>query len=140
MKPHWIKEKAAGKQVVMLPLILFTDDTSGNKSKKWHEFNSWSLMLAGLPRHENSKIVNIHFITCSDAASVIDMAEAIVPELLSIDRDGIEAYDASLNREVIVISPLMCILADNPRASELLNHLGSSARRYCRMCMVSDAI
>ncbi len=27
-------------------------------------------------------------------------------------------------------------LAPMPRASELLNHLGSSSRKYCRMCMV----
>lgn len=65
------------------------------------------------------------------------MAEAIASELLSLDREGIEAYDAMLDQQVIVLSPLMCILADNPRASELLNHLGGSARRYCRMCMVN---
>lgn len=137
MSPHPIKEKAAGKPVVMMPLILFTDNTSGNKSKKWHKFDSWSLMLAGLPRHRNSKITNIHFICCSDVASAVDMAEAIASELLSLDREGIEAYDAMLDQQVIVLSPLMCILADNPRALELLNHLGGSARRYCRMCMVN---
>ena len=38
---------------------------------------------------------------------------------------------------VLVIAPLMCIICDNPRASELLNHLGSSALKYCRVCMVS---
>ena len=52
------------------------------------------------------------------------------------EKNGIEVYDAFLNEEVIAVAPLMCILADNPRASELLN-LGSTARRYCRMCMVS---
>lgn len=120
----------------MMPLILFTDDTSGNKSKKWHQFDSWSLLLAGLPRHENSKMTNIHFICCSDVVSALGMAEGIVPELISLS-EGIEAYDAWQEKQVLVMSPLMCILADNPRASELLNHLGGSARRYCRMCMVS---
>ncbi len=120
----------------MLPLVLFTDDTSGNKSKKWHKFDSWSLMLAGLPRHENSKISNIHFVCCSDIANAVEMAEAIVKELGSLE-EGIEAFDAVMNEPVIVLAPLMCILADNPRASELLNHLGGSAKKYCRMCMVS---
>lgn len=135
MNPHPMKIKAAGKPIVTLPIILFTDDTSGNKSKKWHKFDSWSLMLAGLPRHENSKIPNIHFICCSDVASAVDMAQGIVPELLSAE-EGIEAYDALTKQQIIVLSPVICILADNPRASELLNHLGSSARKYCRMCMV----
>ena len=33
----------------MLPLVLFADDTSGNRSKKWHKLESWFLRLAGLP-------------------------------------------------------------------------------------------
>lgn len=53
-----MKERAAGRPVIMLPLVLFSDDISGNKSKKWHKFDSWSVMLAGLSRHENSKISN----------------------------------------------------------------------------------
>ena len=108
LRPHPIKERAAGKPVVMLPLVLFTDDTSGNKSKKWRKFNSWSLLLAGLPRDQNS----IHFVWCSDVANAVEMAEAIVKELGSL---------------------LMCILAC---ASELINHLGGAARKYCQMCMV----
>jgi len=121
----------------MVPLTLFTDDTSGNKSKKWHKFDSWSVMMSGLPRHENAKIENIHFYSCSDTATAVDMAESLVPELLTLAENGMEAYDALVEQKVIVVCPLMCILADNPRASELLNHLGGSARRYCRMCMVS---
>lgn len=124
------------KPVVMLPLVLFSDDTSGNKSKKWKKFDSWSVIFAGLPRQDNAKLCNIHFCCCSDIVSALDMTEALAIELTNLELDGIEAYDAFLNRDVIVTAPLMCVLADNPRASELLNHLGPSARRYCRMCMV----
>ena len=132
-----MKSKAGDKLVAMLPLMLFTDDTSGNKSKKWYKFDSWSVMLSGLPRHENAKVQNIHFYSCSDTVTAVEMAESIVPELLTLNEDGIEAYDALTKQVVLVVCPLMCILADNPRASELLNHLGGSASWYCRMCMVS---
>ena len=124
----------------MLPIVLFSDDTSGNKSKKWHKFDSWSIMFAGLPRKENAKIGNIHFITCSDVVSALDMAGPLAEQLCDLERNGVEAFDAILNQTVLVVSPLICILADNPRASELLNHLGPSARRFCRMCMVSYAV
>ena len=67
-------------------------------------------LVAGLPRKENAKIS--HFISCSDVASALDMAEAIAPELLSLSEKGIEAYDAFLEQQVIVLSPLMCILAE----------------------------
>ena len=53
---HRLKQRAAGRPVVMVPLILYTDDTSGNKSKKWHCFNSWSVLLAGLPREMNTQL------------------------------------------------------------------------------------
>ena len=56
-----LKEKAAGKAMVMLPLILYRDDTSGNKS---NQFYSWSVLLAGLPQKVNSQLTNIHFLCC----------------------------------------------------------------------------
>ena len=94
-------------------------------------------MLAGLPRHENSKLPNIHYICCSDTASALDMSTSIVTELAALEKEGLEAFT---KQPVIVLAPLMCILADNPRASELLNHLGGSARKYCRMCMVRQCM
>ena len=32
----------------------------------------------------------------------------------------------------------MCLVYDNPRTSELLNHLGSQAIKYCNLCIVSQ--
>ena len=46
--PHHLKSKAMGRPVVMLPLVLFADNISGNRSKKWHKLESWYLRLAGL--------------------------------------------------------------------------------------------
>ena len=62
---------------------------------------------------------------------------AIVSDLMLLEKEGVEAYDAKLQQTVLVVSPLMCIVADNPHASEILNHLGGSAKRYCRICMVN---
>ena len=44
MRQHSSKDKAEGLPVVLAPLILFSDDTSGNKSNK---FDNWALLLAG---------------------------------------------------------------------------------------------
>ncbi len=65
------------------------------------------------------------------------MSEAIVQELGPLQNDGTVVYDALLDKDVLVIVPLICLIADNPRAAELLNHLGATAKRYCRMCMVN---
>ena len=70
----------------------------------------------------------------------MDMSEALAMELIKLEGEGIEAIDSHLKESVLVVAPLMCLVADNPCASEVLNHLGGSARRYCRMCMVSKII
>jgi len=49
----------------MIPLLLYTDDTSGNRNK----FDSWCFLLAGLPKAKNSQLHNIHFIGCSNKCS-----------------------------------------------------------------------
>ena len=133
---HRLADKAEGKPVVTVPLVLYTDDTSGNKSKKWHLFNSWNCLLAGLPRKQNTQLSNIHFVCCSDRVSVLEMAQPIVEELLDLEREGITIYDAHLDCEVLAITPVLCILADNPRASEVVSHLRGAATKFCRMCMV----
>ena len=110
----------------MLPLILYSDDTSGNKSKKWHKFDSWCVLLAGLPREANTQIPNIHFVCCSDSLSFLEMAESIAQELTQLEIHGLEVYDAHLRQPVLVVAPVLCAICDNPRASEMLNH-----RRNC---------
>ncbi|KAL5484433.1 hypothetical protein EMCRGX_G020930 [Ephydatia muelleri] len=130
------KEKAGGKKVIMVPLILFTDDTSGNRSKKWNKFESWYLLLAGLGRQANAKPSNIHFLTTSNKVSPLDQSVPIVEELLLLESEGIEAYDAFSDCQVWVVAPLICVICDNPRAKELCNQLASSTRKYCRICMV----
>ena len=137
--PHRLKEVAArsGKQITMLPLILFTDDTSGNKSKQWNKFDSWCIKIAGLPNTENSKLSNIHLVSCSNQCPVMDMSKPLSADLLKLEVDGIEAFDAALGEEVILIAPVLCVLCDNPRHSEIMNHSGASANKYCRICMVS---
>ena len=136
MKPHRLKKTAAGRTIVMLPLIIYTDDTSGNKSKQWNKFDVWCMKLAGLPKTENSKLHNIHFLCCSNKMSAMDMCNPLADDLRELEERGINAYDAALQENVLVVAPVICFICDNPRHSEIMNHLGPSATMYCRICMV----
>ncbi len=49
----------------------------------------------------------------------MDMCEAIAPELIQLEKEGIEAFDATKNEKVLVVAPLLCIIGDNPRTSEV---------------------
>ena len=138
LEPHSLRGRAAGKPVVTVPLVLYTDDTSGNRSKKWNLFNSWNVLLAGLPRRLNSQMSNIHFLSCSDTVSVLDMAEPIADELMHLENEDVVVYDAHLDCDVLVVAPLLCIISDNPRSSEVVNHLRGAASKFCRMCMVKN--
>ncbi len=45
-------------------------------------------------------------------------------------------YDTLTKKEVFVQCPILCVVCDNPRASEIAHHLGSSAIHFCRTCDV----
>ena len=93
-------------------------------------------MLAGLPTKLNTCLSNIHFLTCSDSDSVLEMAEPIVEELLHLEREGTEVYDAHLQCNVLAVAPLLCAISDNPQASEMVNHLRGAASKF----MVTDQL
>ena len=63
---HPLKCMAGDRPVIVVPLILYSDDTSGNKSKQWNKFDSWCVILAGLPKEENMKLENIYHISSSN--------------------------------------------------------------------------
>jgi hypothetical protein len=76
-----LREKAAGKRVISVPIWLWCDDTSGNSSKKWNKHNSYLMTFAGLPRHMQQQAFNIHFLSTSNIASPLEMMEGIAEEI-----------------------------------------------------------
>ena len=65
----------------------------------------------------------------------LTLAKPIVENLLQLEK-GVQMYDAVLQQNVLVIAPVMLVMADNPMASDLCNHQGSSAKKFCRFCLV----
>ena len=136
--PHPMKGNSQGKPDLIVPILLYIDDTSGNISKKWHAFNIWCFLLVGLPRHINSQLQNIHFICWSDRVTAIKMAEPIVHELKFLKSSGVLCYNGFLNCSAIVLACVIGVMCDNHQASELLNHAGSIANKYCCICTMSS--
>ena len=101
--------------IVIAPIVLFSDDTSGNKSKKWNKFDSLCMTLAGLPLHMADKAQHMHFISCSNKLSALDMVASLMDDLLKVG-DGVCMYDTCTlkGEELLVITPVMFILCDNP--------------------------
>ena len=97
---HPLKEASLGLPIVLLPLLLYTDDVRGNLTRKWNGFDVWYLLLGGLTWKENVQFRNIHFLTYSNNANAMDMSEPIVQDLERLENEGIVAYDGHLQREV----------------------------------------
>ena len=88
-----------------------------------------------MPKEENAKFKNIHFVCASNRVNFLEMANPVINELLMLER-GVMMYDAFWKEEVCVIAPIICFLADNPCHSEITNHLTGMPRKFCRLCMV----
>ena len=94
-------------------------------------------IIAGIPKNENTSMHNIHFITCSNEVDCLELVEGFIEDLVTLETEGIPVYDAHLECEVLLIASVIAVICDNPRASELTSHMGSTARHFCRICMVS---
>ncbi|KAL5500102.1 hypothetical protein EMCRGX_G011605 [Ephydatia muelleri] len=133
---HSMKLKSiehGGIPVIMVPLMVFTDDTSGSKSKIWNKFDSWCFQLAGLPKKENANLQNIHFICSSNQAPVMEMAKPLVKQFLALE-DGIVLFDALLQCDVIAVAPILCFLCDNSLCFTVVQSHGATSNMFCRIC------
>ena len=63
----------------------------------------------------------------------------VVEDLIGLEMDG-SLHIAYLKQEILAVAPVLCKLGDNPCASELLNHQESTTRKFCRMCLLVNAV
>ncbi|KAI8326027.1 hypothetical protein EDC96DRAFT_593591 [Choanephora cucurbitarum] len=108
-------------KVKISPIILFTDDTSGNRSKQFNAYESWSMRLASMSFKDRSSIDNIFFLGAvqkKNGASGISLLSTLVEDLMKLER-GVLMYSTIDQEEVIVVAPLLWIEADSPCHSEL---------------------
>ncbi|KAA1087327.1 hypothetical protein PGT21_029055 [Puccinia graminis f. sp. tritici] len=66
--PNPWREKANGRIIRHVPVNMYCDDTSGNKSKKWNKHISYYFSLSGLPPNLSNQQFNCHFLCTSNIA------------------------------------------------------------------------
>ncbi|KAL0084760.1 hypothetical protein F4703DRAFT_1794121 [Phycomyces blakesleeanus] len=125
-------------KVKIAPVILFSDDTSGNTSKQFNPYESWSMKCAALSFEERCSIENILFISAipkKKGANAASLLPEIVDDLKKLE-NGVVMFSAEDNAYVLVVSPLLWIEADTPCHSELCG-LGAPNSTYpCRKCYI----
>jgi hypothetical protein len=75
------REKADGRLIRHIPITLYSDDTSGNQSKKYNSHMSFYYTLSGLPTKLSNQDYNINYVSTSNVASALELGEPIVDEL-----------------------------------------------------------
>ncbi|KAH9450091.1 hypothetical protein Pst134EA_026804 [Puccinia striiformis f. sp. tritici] len=78
---------------------------------------------------------NIHFISTSNVAGPLELAESIVNQLNELATEGSFAYDFTLQEEVLFMTVPLCFLADSPMAAEITNTpIPGNCNNPCRIC------
>ena len=67
--------------VVNIPVNIFVDDTSGNKSKKWNPYHLWTLQVAGIPSELKQQKNRMHHLTTSKSVDVFEIGKPVVDDL-----------------------------------------------------------
>lgn len=124
---------AKNQKVRIVPINLFTDDTSGNSSKKWNKFDSCSLVPAALSLEGKNKRENFHLICVHNRLTALEMLPSIVQDLKQLE-EGI----ATSQSMVLVFAPLHLISADNPRHAEIFCIKARASMYPCRKCFFEE--
>ncbi|KAA1114227.1 hypothetical protein PGT21_001097 [Puccinia graminis f. sp. tritici] len=88
-----------------------------------------------LPPKFTNQEYNCHFLSTSNRAGVLEIANQVINDTNDMLTDGFEAYDTSISQPVFVMSMMLCFLADSPMHAEITNtpNPGTSLNP-CRMC------
>lgn len=136
MKSEQVHNKAAAigaKKVKIIPLALFSDDTSGNTTKKWNAYDSWIMTPAAMTLKERNMYENQFFLCTHHNPNAMETGSLLVNDLKSLE-DGVLMFDLYHEEEVLVYAPLLFVIADNVRHSELCCNKGLRATCPCRKC------
>ncbi|KAH9815821.1 hypothetical protein DFH28DRAFT_927727 [Melampsora americana] len=133
--PNPWRIKSNGEVIRHVPLTIYSDDTSGNVSKKWNKHMSYYFTLLGLPPGMTNQEYNIHFLSTLNKAGALELGENLVTELNMLGQDGFTTYDKSLKEDVLVMVVPLCHLGDSPMHAKITNTTNPSVTlNPCRIC------
>ncbi|KIK75687.1 hypothetical protein PAXRUDRAFT_18776 [Paxillus rubicundulus Ve08.2h10] len=70
LMPNPLREKSGGRMVLMVPLIVFMDDVSGNISKQWNKHHVVYMSNASMPRDAREGVLRALCVVLSTCCSV----------------------------------------------------------------------
>ena len=75
--PNPLSETAGDRLVYSVPIIVFIDDVSGNKSKQWNKHFSCYMSNGALPREKLDQEFHVRFVATSPNASPLEIMQGV---------------------------------------------------------------
>ncbi|KAJ6583645.1 hypothetical protein B0H10DRAFT_2198263 [Mycena sp. CBHHK59/15] len=132
--PHSLREKAGLRMVYSIPLAVFIDDVSGNKSKQWNKHFSCYMSNGALPRTKLENEFHVRFVTTSPFASPLEIMQGVRASIEETFAEPVVAWDCEAKEEVLLRSYGLLFAGDNPMQAELCSCAGLSSNFFCRTC------
>ncbi|KAF8181413.1 hypothetical protein K438DRAFT_2169421, partial [Mycena galopus ATCC 62051] len=132
--PHPLREKAGSRPVYSIPLAIFIDDVSGNKSKQWNKHFSCYMSNAALPRAKLENEFHVRFVATSPFATPLEIMQGVRASIETSFRDPIIAWDCEAKEEVLLQPYGLLFVGDNPMQAELCSCSGLNSNFFCRTC------
>ncbi|KAH7918288.1 hypothetical protein BV22DRAFT_1024813 [Leucogyrophana mollusca] len=136
LKPHPLRQKAEGRMVYSVPLIIFMDDVSGNISKQWNKHHTIYMSNANLPREMIEKEFCVRFVTASPHAAPMELMTAMKDSISHAAESGVFTWDCKEGEEVMLVPYALFVAGNNPMQAEECSHAGLNCNYFCRTCDV----
>ncbi|KAF7965722.1 hypothetical protein HWV62_42165 [Athelia sp. TMB] len=134
--PHPLRATAKGRMVYSIPLIIFEDDVSGNRSKQWNKHYSCYMSNGALPRTKLDNEFHVRFVATSPHAAPLEIMQGVRSSIENAFKDPIEAWDCESGQEVLLRPYALFFPGDNPMQAEMASSSGLSSNHFCRTCKV----
>lgn len=154
LMPHPLRKIAGIRMVYSVPLIIFQDVESGNKSKQWNKHYSCYISNGTIPWQKLESEFHVRFVATSPFASPLEIMQgvrtsiecdlvtfvAILWQYLITNRGAfarpVVSWDCQQNEEVLLRPYALLFPGDNPMQAELCSSAGLCCNHFCQTCKV----
>ncbi|KAL4065827.1 hypothetical protein J3A83DRAFT_4098845, partial [Scleroderma citrinum] len=122
--------------IYSVPIIVFIDDISGNKSKQWNKHFSCYMSNGALPHEKLDQEFHVHFVATSPSASPLEVTQRVHKAIEKAFDEPIASWDCKLKEEVLLWLFGLFFAGNNPMHAELSSFIGLNSNYFCQTCKV----
>jgi hypothetical protein len=123
--------------IVHLGLMVSTDETSGNTTKRWNHFENIFMRISNLPKQMDS----YRLIASSNNITWSELSEVALRDFVKGRemQNGFKVWNAHERAWNYVVATIHVLICDNPRALDICSMVGPSGSKNCRYCYANRA-